>query len=75
MTPKILTREECETEVLSISSEQLSTLAKVAFVPVSRTSVLSLLSLRKLEDSQHLISIRQSHREVDERVELSLVGL
>ena len=42
-------------------------------MPIRRTSVLSLLSLRKLQENQDLISCRQSEREVGGRMEVGLV--
>ncbi len=44
--------------------KKLSDLVKVYLVPISRISGLSLLSLRKLPESQDSISSRQSQREV-----------
>ena len=40
--------------------------ASVDLVPMRRTSVLSLFSLRKLSENYHLISSRQLDRAVDE---------
>lgn len=48
---------------LSIVREKLSVLDKVDLVPTRRSSVLSELSLRKLEVNQDLISERQWVRE------------
>jgi len=52
--------------------EKLSDLVKVD-LPMRRTSVLSLLSLRKLQENHDLISIRQSEREVGGRDPVGLV--
>ena len=48
--------------------EKLSTLDRVNLVPIRRSSVLSLLSLRKFEVNQDLISERQWVREEGGRV-------
>lgn len=45
---------------------------KIDALPTSKTSVLLLLSLRKLEENHDLISIRQFEREVGGRDELGL---
>ena len=52
---------------------KLSVLDSVDLVPMRRTSVLSLLSLRKFEENQDLISVRQSVREVGGRLEVDLL--
>ena len=64
---------EEEKEEWSMVREELSTLARVDFVPMRRISVLSLLSLRKLAENQDLSSLRQSVREEGGRVELGLL--
>ena len=43
--------------------EKLSGWVRVDFVPMRRTSVLLLLSLRTLEENQDLMSCKQSDRE------------
>ena len=48
--------------------ERLSALDRVDLVPTRRTSVLSLLSFRKLEVNQDFISDRQEVREAGGRV-------
>ena len=48
---------------VSMVREKLSTLDRVDLVPTRRSSVLSLLSLRKFEVNQDLISERQWVRE------------
>ena len=48
-------------------------LVKVDLMPIRRTSVSSLLSLRKLQENQDLISCRQSEREVGGRMKLGLL--
>ena len=48
MTPKLLTCGEGETSEPSLEKEILSALKRVDLVPTRRTSVLSLLSFRKL---------------------------
>lgn len=51
---------------------KLLAFARVDFEQMKRTSVLSLLSLRKLEENQKLISCRKSQRKVGGRVEAGL---
>ena len=75
MTPRLLTWGEGETEVLSIVMEKLSGFVRVDLVQMRRTSVLLLLSLRKLQVNQDFISCRQSEREVGGRVEVGLVDM
>ena len=75
MTPRLLTWGEGETEVLSIVMEKLSGFIWVDLVLMRRTSVLLLLSLRKLQVNQDFISCRQSEREVGGRVEVGLVDM
>jgi hypothetical protein len=55
--------------------EKLSGFVRVDLVPMRRTSVLLLLSLRKLQVNQDFISCRQSEREVGGRVEVGLVDM
>ena len=59
--------------MLSIVMEKLSGFAWVDLVPMRRTSVLLLLSLRKLQVNQVFISEMQSVREVGGRVDEGLV--
>ena len=73
MTPRLFTWGEGETMELSIEREKLSTLDRVDLVPTRRISVLSLLSLRRLEVNQVCSSERQSVREEGGRMELGLV--
>lgn len=73
MTPRLLTWGEGETEELSIVREKLLHFVKVDLVPMRRTSVLLLFSLRKLPENQDLISCRQSEREEGRRAEVGLV--
>ena len=61
--------------MLSIVMEKLSGFVRVDLVPMRRTSVLLLLSLRKLQVNQDFISCRQSEREVGGRVEVGLVDM
>ena len=53
--------------------EKLSAFERVDLVPMRRNSVLSLFSLRKLEENQDLSSVTQSVREEGGRVELGLL--
>ncbi len=48
---------------LSISTEKQSDLVRVDLVPTRKTSVLLLLSFRKLTESQSLISAKQLVKE------------
>ena len=73
MTPRVFISGEGETMELSIEMEKLSTLDRVDLVPTRRISVLSLLSLRKLEVNQVCSTERQSVREEGGRMELGLV--
>lgn len=59
----------------SIQMVKLLTLVRVNLVPISRSSVLLLLSLRKFEVNQDLISLRQRVREEGGRVELGFVEM
>lgn len=68
MTPKLLTWGEGETEDPSIEKEILLALDRVDLVPIRRTSVLSLLSFKKLEVNQDLISDKHEVREGGGRV-------
>jgi len=52
---------------------KLGVLVRVDLEPMRRTSVLSLLSFRKLEENQFLISCKQSQREEGGKVEVGLV--
>ena len=61
--------------MLSIVMEKLSGFVRVDLVLMRRTSVLLLLSLRKLQVNQDFISRRQSEREVGGRVEVGLVDM
>ena len=61
--------------MLSIVMEKVSGFVRVDLVPMRRTSVLLLLSLRKLQVNQDFISCRQSEREVGGRVEVGLVDM
>ena len=61
--------------MVSIVMEKLSGFVSVDLVPMRRTSVLLLLSLRKLQVNQDFISCRQSEREVGGRVEVGLVDM
>ena len=54
---------------------KLSGFVWVDLVPMRRTSVLLMLSLRKLQVNQDFISCRQSEREVGGRVEVGLVDM
>ena len=56
MTPRLLTWGVGDTVELSMVKKKLSTLDRVDLVPTRRSSVLSLLSLRKFEVNQDLIS-------------------
>ena len=71
-TPKLLTCREGQTEELSMGMVKLGVLVRVDLEPMRRTSVLSLLSFRKLEENQILISCKQSQREEDGKVEVGL---
>ena len=73
MTPRLLTWGEGDTMELSMVREKLSTLDRVDLVPTRRSSVLSLLSLRKFEVNQDLISERQWVREDGARVASGLL--
>ena len=73
MTPRLLTWGEGETEEWSMVREKLSAFERVDLVPIRSSSVLSLLSLRKLEGNQDLSSVKQSVREEGGRVELGLL--
>ena len=55
MTPRLLTCGEGETVELSMVTEKLSVLDVVDLETMRRTSVLSLFSLRKLEENQDFI--------------------
>lgn len=57
MTPRLLTREEEWTVELILMVKLLHVLS-VDGVPIRRTSVLELLSLRKLEENHAFISCR-----------------
>ena len=59
MTPRLLAWGEGDTVELSMVREKLLTLDKVDLVPTRRSSVLSVLGLRKFEVNQDLISERQ----------------
>ena len=59
--------------MLSIVMEKLSGFVRVDLVPMRRTSVLLLLSLRKLEVNHVFNSEMQSVREVGGRVDEGLV--
>uniref|UniRef100_A0A3Q4HBG5 Secretin receptor n=1 Tax=Neolamprologus brichardi TaxID=32507 RepID=A0A3Q4HBG5_NEOBR len=72
MTPKLLTWGEGRVGERSMLMEKLWDLDKIETVPTSKTSVLLLFSLRKLEENQDLISIRQFEREGGGRIELGL---
>ena len=61
--------------MLSIVMEKMSGFVWVDLVPMRRTSVLLLLSLRKLQVNQDFISCRQSEREMGGRVEVGLVDM
>jgi len=52
---------------------KLGVLVRVDSEPMRRTSVLSLLSFRKLEENQVLISCKQSQMEEGGKVAVSLV--
>ena len=53
--------------------EKLSAFERVDLVPMRRNPVLSLLSLRKMEENHDLSSMKQSVREKGGRVELGLL--
>ena len=59
--------------MLSIVMEKMSDFVWVDLVPMRRTSVLLLLSLRKLQVNQVFISEMQSVREMGGRVDEGLV--
>ena len=61
--------------MLSIVMEKLPGFVRVDLVPMRRTSVLLLLSLRKLQVNQDFFSCKQSEREVGGRVEVGLVDM
>ena len=61
---RLLTWGEGETVELSIVRKNLSVLARVDLEPTKRNSVLSLLSFKKLDVNQDLISSKQSERAV-----------
>ena len=69
MTPRLLTWGEGETEEWSMVREKLSAFERVDLLPMRRNSVLSLFSLRKLEENQDLSLVKQSVREEGGRVE------
>lgn len=52
--------------------EKLSTLERIFIVPITRNSVLSLFSFRKIEVSQDFMSDKQEIREEGGSVELGL---
>ena len=58
-TPRLLTCGEGLTEELSMGMVKLGVLVRVDLEPMRRTSVLSLLSFRKLEENQALISCKR----------------
>ena len=73
MTPRLLTCGEGETVELSMVTVKLSVLDIVDVEPMRRTSDLSLFSLRKLEENQDFMSVRQSARAEGGRVEVGLL--
>ena len=73
MTPRLLTCGEGETVELSMVTEKLSVLDSVDLEPMRRISVLSMFNLRKLEENQDFMSVRQSARDVGGRVEVGLL--
>ena len=56
MTPRLLTRGEGDTDELSMEIEKSFIFERIDLVPIRRSSVLSLLSLRKFRENQDLIS-------------------
>lgn len=52
MTPKFLTWREGKMEEPSVDNEKLQDLERIELVPISSTSVLLSLSLRKSEENQ-----------------------
>ena len=54
-------------------TEKLSVLDSVDLEPMRRISVLSLFNLRKLEENQDFMSVRQSARDEGGRVEVGLL--
>ena len=73
MTPRLLTCGEGETVELPMVTEKLSVLDSVNLEPIRRISVLSVFNLRKLEDNQDFMSVRQSARDEGGRVEVGLL--
>ncbi len=73
MIPTLLTWGEGETDEWSIVREKLLDLDRVDLVLISKISVLSMLSLKKLTDNEDFISCRQSQREAGGREDLGLV--
>lgn len=58
---------------LLMDMEKVLSIAKVDLVPMRMTSVLSLLSLKKLSENHDLVSSKQLDRAVGGRVEVGLV--
>ena len=56
-----------------MARENLSAFERVALIPITKNSVLSLFSLRKLKENQDLSSVKQSAKEEGGRVELGLL--
>ena len=75
MTPRLLTWDDGGTVELSMDMEKGFCFARVALVPMRRTSILSLFSSRKLSENHDLISSRQLNRAVGGRVEVGLVAI
>ena len=75
MTPRLLTWGEGRTVELLMDIEKGLSFARVDLVPTSRTSFLSLFSLRKLSENHDLISSRQLDRAVGGRVEAGLMEI
>ncbi len=65
-TPRRLTWVDEEIIELSTESEKLLDFDKLDLVPIRRTSVLSVFSLRKLGETQDVISSKQPKREKKE---------
>ncbi len=66
-TQTLLTCWEGQIALLSISTVKQSDLVKVDFEPISKILVLSLLSFRKLAESQSLISAKYLVKEGGEK--------
>ena len=75
MTPRLFTWGDGGTVELSMDMEKGLSYPRVDLVPMRRTLVLPLFSLRKLSENHDLISSRQLHRAVGGRVEVSLVKI